>query len=214
MRYAPTTLPGARCPFVHLRMLSSGETSDPHKLLHGATRFLLLAGKDGAPWSDAAAKAAIEIGVPMLTLVLEKDIQMTGVQCLPRPPGQGTPPLDIASAPRSIPVKHPASLVKPLSRARLAVELPARILGPRLIERIKSSSDRIWQQTFELPPDGALLIRPDGHVAWRSDALRTSDATAVPSTLSDDERLHRLRHALAVATGRGNEGSLPLKSRL
>merc|ERR1712226_1352027 len=48
MRYLPTTLPGARCPFAHLRLLPSGEMSDPHKLLHGTTRFLLLAGTAGA----------------------------------------------------------------------------------------------------------------------------------------------------------------------
>ncbi len=47
-----------------------------------------------------------------------------------------------------------------------------------------------WGALYGVEPDGAVLVRPDGHVAWRA---RTTGATA------EDE----LRHACAVACGAG-----------
>jgi putative polyketide hydroxylase len=44
-------------------------------------------------------------------------------------------------------------------------------------------------ERFGLGSDGALLVRPDGHIAWRREAGTVTDAVAA------------LRAAVAVATG-------------
>jgi putative polyketide hydroxylase len=51
------------------------------------------------------------------------------------------------------------------------------------------SRERDWAQLYELEALGAVLVRPDGHVAWRSRG-QSNDALAV------------LRHALAASSGR------------
>ncbi|HEY7086429.1 MAG TPA: FAD-dependent monooxygenase, partial [Hyphomicrobiaceae bacterium] len=51
------------------------------------------------------------------------------------------------------------------------------------------SRERDWAQLYELDALGAVLVRPDGHVAWRSRG-RSNDALAL------------LRHAFAASSGR------------
>ena len=51
------------------------------------------------------------------------------------------------------------------------------------------SRERDWAQLYELEALGAVLVRPDGHVAWRSRG-QANDALA------------QLRHALAASSGR------------
>jgi 2,4-dichlorophenol 6-monooxygenase len=43
--------------------------------------------------------------------------------------------------------------------------------------------DQTWASLAEIHPDGALLVRPDGHVAWRSRALPEDPAAALAHAL-------------------------------
>lgn len=52
-----------------------------------------------------------------------------------------------------------------------------------------------WSETFEIPPEGAMLVRPDGHVAWR---------TLGPA---GTETLERALGRLALAFGRPGEAA-------
>ncbi len=83
-------------------------------------------------------------------------------------------------------------------------ELTGRILGQKLLERLTLSNDGIWRDTFELPRDGALLVRPDGHVGWRSQALRGPHhaLTTAPWWGLTEERLATMRRMFDVCTSR------------
>lgn len=56
------------------------------------------------------------------------------------------------------------------------VQLDARSLGSNAVER--------WATHFALDPRGAVLVRPDGHVAWRSPGLRTGAVAAMTAAFS------------------------------
>jgi putative polyketide hydroxylase len=68
---------------------------------------------------------------------------------------------------------------------RLGVPLPAYRFGFELVE-----PENRWPAMYDLEPDGAVVVRPDGFVVWRSDSRTPHDA---------DE----LEHALAGVLARG-----------
>ena len=112
-------LPGTRVP--HLWLERQGQRISTLDLLDG--RFVLLTGKDGAPWCEAARAVA----------------------------------------------------------ARLQIELVAY--------RIGSDADLLdleygWPERFGVSSDGAVLIRPDGFVAWRASALTSTPQPLLDQVLS------------------------------
>ena len=59
--------------------------------------------------------------------------------------------------------------------ASAANELALTFSLPLKIYRVASDGDlidpeNIWHQLYEVTTTGAVLVRPDGHVAWRSKA--------------------------------------------
>jgi hypothetical protein len=54
--------------------------------------------------------------------------------------------------------------------------LDARVLGSNAVER--------WTTHFALDPRGAVLVRPDGHVAWRSAGTRTGAVSSMTAAFS------------------------------
>lgn len=60
------------------------------------------------------------------------------------------------------------------------------------------SGDGVFCERFGLGSDGAVLVRPDGHIAWRREAGLVTDHVAA------------LRDAVALATGRQAGEALPL----
>ena len=58
--------------------------------------------------------------------------------------------------------------------------------------------DGLFRERFGLGSDGAVLVRPDGHIAWRREAGTVTDHVAA------------LRDAVALATGRQEGEALPL----
>jgi putative polyketide hydroxylase len=121
-----TGIQGTRVPHVWLRRASQRiSTLD---LLDG--RFVLLIGRDGGQWCDAAMRVASDAGIA----------------------------------------------------------LAAYRIGP---DGDLSDPDDVWTQRMGISTNGAVLIRPDGFVAWRGIHAATS-----PETLLDQV----LRHVLCFAT--------------
>ena len=52
-----------------------------------------------------------------------------------------------------------------------------------LVGRDVYDTDGDWAQTSELPTNGAVLVRPDQHVAWRSTALSGNPSGALENVL-------------------------------
>jgi 2-polyprenyl-6-methoxyphenol hydroxylase-like FAD-dependent oxidoreductase len=52
-----------------------------------------------------------------------------------------------------------------------------------------------WQTTFDLEPGGAVIVRPDGHVVWRT---RGGDAAAEWQTLSSQAGFQHIRPAITA----------------
>lgn len=117
--YAPTAHPGCRAPHIWLERASQRlSTLD----LFG-TSFVLLAGRTGTAWCQAAAEGAHAQRVPFRTFTVE-------------PQGD---------------------LVDP---------------------------DGSWATTYGVEQDGAVLVRPDGHVAWRSRSSVPNPAQTLERVLS------------------------------
>jgi 2-polyprenyl-6-methoxyphenol hydroxylase-like FAD-dependent oxidoreductase len=77
--------------------------------------------------------------------------------------------------------------------AGLPFPISAHIVGADL-----DSADGMFCERFGLGSDGAVLVRPDGHIAWRREAGSVTD------------RVGALRDAVAVATSRQVGEALPL----
>lgn len=99
--YLPSARPGGRAPHIWLRR--GGEAVSTIDLL--GDRFVLLTGREGSAWAQAA-------------------------QALP---GTDRPPLT------------------------------SHVIGGEMTDE-----DDAWQEAYEVDADGAVLVRPDGYVAWRS----------------------------------------------
>lgn len=78
----------------------------------------------------------------------------------------------------------------PAAGWRTATETASRTLGVPVA--IHTIAEPEWPGCYGVTPTGAVLVRPDGHVAWRCRALPTSGE---PSTEV------QMREALATATG-------------
>jgi 2-polyprenyl-6-methoxyphenol hydroxylase-like FAD-dependent oxidoreductase len=70
---------------------------------------------------------------------------------------------------------------------RLGIPLHCYTIGPDgpLIDTTGA-----WPDLYDVEPDGAVLVRPDGHVAWRSQASDSSPATRFAATFSRILSLH------------------------
>jgi len=101
--YVPSAHPGCRAP--HIELSRAGQRLSTLDLF--GTSFVLLAGRTGTAWSQAAANVAQTRGVPLHAFTI-------GAQ---------------------------GDLV---------------------------DSGESWASTYGVEPDGAVLVRPDGYVAWRS----------------------------------------------
>lgn len=107
---ALTGQPGTRVP--HLWLGRDGQRVSTFDLLDG--RFVLLAGPAGASWQEAAAQAAVSLGIALAAYRVGADGDL----------------IDLENG---------------------------------------------WQRKMDLPAEGAVLVRPDGFVAWRA---RTQPAEA------------------------------------
>jgi 2,4-dichlorophenol 6-monooxygenase len=63
---------------------------------------------------------------------------------------------------------------------RTGVEIAAYVIGPGR-ETLDTYDD--WARAREVQESGAVLVRPDGHVAWRSDALADDPAAALGAAM-------------------------------
>ncbi len=64
--------------------------------------------------------------------------------------------------------------------ADLAIPIDAFTVGPA---GDLDDPDNRWCQTYGTEPDGAVLVRPDGHVAWRTPSLTPDPHTTLTTTL-------------------------------
>jgi hypothetical protein len=66
-------------------------------------------------------------------------------------------------------------------------------LGERLftieVRSIELQAPALWPDALETGPGGAILVRPDGHVAWR--CRSAADAAAWPAAILALERAYR-----------------------
>ncbi|MEU4585913.1 FAD-dependent monooxygenase [Kitasatospora aureofaciens] len=119
LHYQPTTWPGARLP--HAWLEDGGRRRSTLDVV-GRGRFVLLTGRGGDRWHDAAREAARLTGVPVTVRTIGS------AQGLRDPYGA-------------------------------------------------------WERLREVDADGGVLVRPDGHVAWRA---RTADsADELPKVLAE-----------------------------
>jgi 2-polyprenyl-6-methoxyphenol hydroxylase-like FAD-dependent oxidoreductase len=118
-QYVPSARPGRRAP--HAWLLHRGARISTIDLF--GPRFVLLAGRRGRPWREAAG----QLGSP------------------------GRPPLAIYAIGES---------------------------GGELAD-----ADGAWQDLYEIDDDGAVLVRPDGHVGWRRRTASEAPARALPAAL-------------------------------
>jgi 2-polyprenyl-6-methoxyphenol hydroxylase-like FAD-dependent oxidoreductase len=77
--------------------------------------------------------------------------------------------------------------------AEVAFPVDAYVVGAHI-----DSRDGVFGERFGLGSDGAVLVRPDGHIAWRREAGSVAD------------HVRALRDAVALATGRHAAEALPL----
>lgn len=142
--YIPTGRPGGRAPHRWLRH-GAGVISS----LDLFAGFTLIAGEDGGAWVEAAIAIARGKNFPLRAYQLGSDIIDASPleQARQRLAGsRGLPP-----------------------RARLGLLWGVlRQLGPGALRSLSGGSVR---ETYGLGRDGAVLVRPDGHVAWRSPGL-------------------------------------------
>ncbi|MFO1086909.1 MAG: FAD-dependent monooxygenase [Reyranellaceae bacterium] len=110
--YTPTGRPGSRAPHVWLKDQDGARTSSIDLLGNG---FVLLTGKAGGAWADAAR--ALDIT-----------------------------PIEVGAGEYA-------------------------------------TADSAWRDTYGIEEAGAVLVRPDGHVGWRSDALTGNPAKALTGAL-------------------------------
>jgi putative polyketide hydroxylase len=117
--YAPTAHPGCRAP--HIWLERAGQRLSTLDLF--GTGFVLLAGRTGTAWCQAAAKIAHARHVPLHAFTV-------GAQ---------------------------GDLIDPGGS---------------------------WATTYGVEQDGALLVRPDGHVAWRARSCVTNPAEILQGVLA------------------------------
>jgi 2,4-dichlorophenol 6-monooxygenase len=103
--YHPTTRPGHVLP--HAWIERGSRRLSTHDLTGTATRFALLTGPEGKPWSEAAERVAEQFSIPICAASI----------------GNGTQYTDVEGR---------------------------------------------WGAICQIADDGAILVRPDNHVAWRS----------------------------------------------
>jgi 2,4-dichlorophenol 6-monooxygenase len=119
--YVPTTRPGHLLP--HAWIERDGRRVSTHDLVGSGTGFVLIAGADGAAWTEAAALAAEKLSVPVTAVRI----------------GEGAEYAD---------------------------------------------ADGVWQHLRETDGAGAVLVRPDQHVAWRATGGEADPAGALTEALS------------------------------
>ena len=61
------------------------------------------------------------------------------------------------------------------------VPLTVQVIGP---EGNLRDIDSNWSETYGIDPDGALLIRPDGFVAWRQCGMVSDHQTELNNVIS------------------------------
>jgi hypothetical protein len=61
-----------------------------------------------------------------------------------------------------------------------AIEVATDLSIPR---RAETLGDATWHELYGIQPGGAVLVRPDGHIAWRSATPPTNPAKELHSAL-------------------------------
>jgi 2,4-dichlorophenol 6-monooxygenase len=119
--YHPTTRPGHLLP--HAWIERDGRRLSTHDLAGAATRFALLTGPEGKPWSEAAEQVAEKFSIPINVAHIGSGAQYTDVE------GR-------------------------------------------------------WEAVRQTAGEGAVLVRPDNHVAWRSMSGSENPAGALAAAVS------------------------------
>jgi 2-polyprenyl-6-methoxyphenol hydroxylase-like FAD-dependent oxidoreductase len=148
--YIPTARPGARAPHRWLR--HRGQVVSSLDLFAGLT---LIVGEDGADWERAARQLGARRGLSLAIYRLGADLTDASALDQSRQRLAGSGGLSL--------------------RARLGLLWGVlREVGPGGLRAMNSGSLR---ESYALGPQGAVLVRPDGHVAWRA-AGRAADPAA------------------------------------
>ncbi|HEX3961260.1 MAG TPA: FAD-dependent monooxygenase [Trebonia sp.] len=119
--YHPTTRPGHLLP--HAWIERDGRRLSTQDLTSAATRFALLTGPEGKPWSEAAERVAEQFSIPICAARI----------------GDGAQYADVEGR---------------------------------------------WEAIRQVTGEGAVLVRPDNHVAWRSMSGSKNPAGALAAALS------------------------------
>jgi len=122
--YVPSARPGGRAP--HVWLMRAGDRISTIDLF--GPHFVLLAGRGGAPWLDAARRIALPSRPPIVAYAVDSEI------------------IDI---------------------------------------------DGAWHDTYGVEEDGAVLVRPDGYVAWRCRSRPNDPEQSLSNAL--DRVLGRMR---------------------
>ncbi len=143
-RYAPGTTPGARAPHIWVKHKNSIVSS--LDLLQGWTLF---AGRDADAWVKAAQAAANTLGVEIRILQDQLDFVDTTAQ-------------------EQMQERKRAAKRRVSAHTQLRLGIKA-VIQQGLRQSVGITATPLCQ-AYAIGTTGAVLVRPDGHVAWRSQA--------------------------------------------
>jgi putative polyketide hydroxylase len=143
-RYTPSTTPGARAPHIWVKHKNTIVSS--LDLLQGWTLF---AAKDANNWVSAAQVVANNLGIELRVLQDQHDFFDTTAQ-------------------------EQMQIRKQAAKRRLSTHTQLRVGIKAMIQQGFHKSVSViatpLSQAYSIGTTGAVLVRPDGHVAWRSQA--------------------------------------------
>ncbi|MFI9557264.1 FAD-dependent monooxygenase [Nonomuraea endophytica] len=163
--------PGGRAPHVWLGSVSTVDL--------WADGPVLLTGPDGEAWTEAARRLAAHDNVPLRARLLSRtaDSERYG-EPISRPPASDTAPT---------PETMLARVTELAAEAASAPEtVPSPVTGPAP-EALADPEGRA-AEVFGITGSGAVLIRPDGFVAWRAAEVAADPEAAIR------DAWHRLIH--------------------
>ncbi|KAH9315639.1 hypothetical protein KI387_024266 [Taxus chinensis] len=170
--YIPSSKPGSRLPHMQIRILSqhkchlTKDVCSTLDLVHGnMTEFLLIIAPTSRSyvWADATLKIAKACMVPLKVCIIWPGGSSSSALSNQSTYGYQENEALITSQRQPV-VKGGSVVTEDWRRKNLESVLDA--------EEITGS----WWELCEMPYQGAILVRPDEHIAWRSDPSFSGDA--------------------------------------